>query len=133
MAWLWFLVVQLINAVFLAVGIVVLIPLAATGAWVTRPSRFFPGRAVTAWKGGWLTWCWGNEEDGVTGAEFYRERFKSDRLCAYCWSALRNPANNLRFIFKWIGGPFVRKEFGNFYIQAGWYPNGFPVMSAGHK
>lgn len=131
LGWIWFALVQLIELVFLLAGLVLLAPLAATRCWITRESKYFPGRQVTAWRGGWFTWAWCNDEDGVTGADFYRARFRDDRLCAYCWSALRNPANNLRFVFKWIGGPFYRWENGKFYAQAGWYPNGFPVLSAG--
>ncbi len=135
LGWVWFVIVQLIAFAFFLVGIVVLLPLAFARAWVDRPSRYFPNRTVTAWVGGWLTFPWGNEEDGVTGADFYQKRFKPSHLwlCAYLWSAWRNSANNLRFVFRWVGGPFFRWENTQrtFYMQAGFYPNGFPVLSAG--
>lgn len=131
--WIWFIFVQLVELVAFIVGLFVLLPLAATGAWYTRNSRYFPGRAVTVWRGGKLTWIWGNEEDGVTGAPFYVVQHPNIHMRAYFWSALRNPANNLRFVFQWKGGPFYRWEnkAKSFYAQAGWYSNGYPVLSLG--
>lgn len=131
MAWIYFAVVQLVALIATLVGWVILIPLSATRCWIMRESRYFPGRQIEVWRGGWLTWIWGNEEDSVIGNAEHRARFKDDRLGAYFWSAWRNSANNLRFIFRWQGGPFWRREFGKWYVQAGWYPNGYPVISAG--
>lgn len=57
-------------------------------------------KVVTVWPGRWLTWLWGNEEDGVAGPVWYRARNPSWsrwRL-SYFWAALRNPSNNMRFI-----------------------------------
>jgi len=143
LGWIWFAIVQLVALAFTVVGWLLLIPFAWSRAWVVRRSRVadFDGRQVTAWRGGWLTWPWGNEEDGVTGADFYRERFKDERRCAYLWSAWRNPANNLRFVFRWRGGPFKRWEWTwtlrgashPLYFQLGWYPNGYPVLSGGKR
>jgi hypothetical protein len=132
-AWAWFAMVQLIALLVTVLGWVLLIPFAALRLWTMRESRYFPGRQIAVWRGGWLMWPFGNEEDGVTGAEFYRARFKDDRLCAYLWSAWRNSANNLRFVFRWQGGPFWRWENAKhtFYVQCGFYPNGYPVLSAG--
>lgn len=95
-----------------AIGLVLLLPLSACHAWRRRPSKVFPfaphaGFPITAWRGGWLTWLWGNEEDGVTGPQWWlirtgatvlpSNRWKLARA-AYRWSALRNPSNNMRFI-----------------------------------
>lgn len=131
--WVSFAGVQLAAAAAFPIGVVLLFPFAGLSAWTTRESRYILGRTITVWRGGWLTWIWGNEEDGVTGAPFYQAQFKDIRVCAYLWSAWRNSANNLRFVFKWVGGPFYRWENAThtFYVQAGWYPNGFPVLSAG--
>jgi hypothetical protein len=45
-------------------------------------------------------WIWDNREDGIFGADWF-ERYtglkKGFRRC-YWWSAIRNPANNMRFI-----------------------------------
>lgn len=139
LSWLGFALVQLIALAAFLIGVMLLIPLAATHCWTARESRYFAGRQVTVWRGGWLTWIWGNEEDGVTGeastqrAAYYAARYPSIGLRAYIWSAWRNSANNLRFVFTWKGGPFWRWENARhtFYVQAGWYPNGYPVLSVG--
>ncbi|MDB6085200.1 MAG: hypothetical protein JWN43_3081 [Gammaproteobacteria bacterium] len=139
LGWLWFVIVQLIELVALILGLIVLLVLAATKCWYIRESRYFPGRQITVWRGGYLSWPWGNEEDGVTGeastqrAATYAARYPNIRIRAFMWSALRNPANNLRFVFRWRGGPFYRWENAShtFYFQAGWYANGYPVLSAG--
>ena len=131
MGWLLFIVVQLIAFVCTVVGWVILLPMAALGMWVTRQSYEYP-KVVTAWRGGALTFLWGNEEDGVTGADFYLPHAPS-RLRAYLWSAWRNSANNLRFVFRWRSGPFYRWQNGakTLYFQMGWNASGFPVLSAG--
>ena len=55
---------------------------------------------------------------------------------AYCWSALRNSANNLKCVFAWSRGPFVRRTVSIFgfshTFKAGWQlENGVrvPVLS----
>lgn len=130
--WLWFVLVQIIAFLGSAAGIVFLMPLAACRLWVSRPSKEYP-YSVLAWRGGWLTYLWGNEEDGVTGAVFYQTFIKNDRLRAYVWSAWRNSFNNWRFVVRWIGGPFYRWENSKktWYFQAGFNSSGFPVLSAG--
>ncbi len=131
--WAWFVAVQFIALIFTIVGWVLLIPFAALRLWRLQASPYFPGRSVEAWRGGALMFPWGNFEDGVIGNAAHRARFKDDRLGAYYWSAWRNSANNLRFVFRWQGGPFWRRELGRWYVQAGWYQNGFPVLSAGTR
>jgi hypothetical protein len=93
---------QLLSLVATIVGIPVLLPLAYFGLWETRPGKswLFPGINVAAWRGGWLTFLWDNEEDGVTGADWYR-RIHGNRpawLNAYLWSAWRNAANGMRWL-----------------------------------
>lgn len=110
----------LVFAVFGVVGWVVLLPLSLCHAWHYRPSKVNQFRCkdgadkLTAWWGGWLTWVWGNEEDGVIGPIWWRQRQGTDHhythaprdlstwlaiaWSTYRWSALRNPVNNLRFI-----------------------------------
>jgi hypothetical protein len=108
------------------VGLVIMVPLAGFQLWHVRGSKVyrqdgrrrdaynrarFPagGRPVTAWHGGWLTWLWGNEEDGVTGPAWWWDRtcrgyarhnapWWVSAWSAYRWSALRNPSNNMRFL-----------------------------------
>lgn len=87
------------------VGLFVILPLSLLRAWGSRPSRVY-GREfpkpqlLHAWWGGWLTWLWGNEEDGVTGPIWWAVRHRDWPMwrIAYVWSALRNPVNNLRFV-----------------------------------
>jgi hypothetical protein len=130
--WLKFALIQLIALVVMVVGWFLLLPLAWFRAWTPRYSLHYPERIVDVWRGGQLTWIWGNEEDGVTGAAFYRAQFKDARVCAYLWSAWRNSANNLRWVFADKGGPFYRIERWGWYFQAGFRPDtGWPVLSAG--
>jgi hypothetical protein len=105
-------------------GLVWMLPACACHAWCVRGSLVYkskPGeggaarvgqplmRLVTAWRGGWLTWLWGNEEDGVTGPHWWWNRtchgyarhnapWWVSAWSAYRWSALRNPSNNMRFV-----------------------------------
>jgi hypothetical protein len=111
-------------AVFLVLavlGYAVMFPLALCHLWVWNFSRVYhhggtplhpadvgrTGRHITRWCGGWLTWVWGNEEDGVTGPVWWEQRTKAEHgyveraWSAYRWSAHRNPVNNLRFI-PWV-------------------------------
>lgn len=131
LGWLYFAAVQIVALVATVIGWVLLIPLAITRCWVLKNSKEYPDRVLPQWRGGWLTFIWGNLEDGVIGSPHYRERIPNEILSAYLWSAWRNSANNLRFVFRWIGGPFYRYEFKQWYFQCGWYSNGFPVLSAG--
>jgi len=99
----WWLVVELcIFLPLFVVGAVVVPLLAAAHAWTLRPSSRYRDRLVYVWRGGALTWLWGNEEDGVTGAEWYRiahAKWSHARL-ARNWY-FRNPVNNLRYA-PWI-------------------------------
>lgn len=44
-----------------------------------------------------LFWLWDNDEDGVYGPHWFNEGNKGFKVC-YLWSAVRNPANNMRFV-----------------------------------
>jgi hypothetical protein len=96
------------------IGLVIMVPLAAMRAWRLRPSKVYRSdywgmRGVTVWRGGWLTWLWCNEEDGVTGPGWWWNRtcrgyarnnapWWVSAWSSYRWSALRNPSNNMRFV-----------------------------------
>lgn len=133
--WTYFVFIQLVNFfILLPVGAVILIPLAATKSWVFKHNSEFPDRLLPQWRGGWLTFIWGNLEDGVIGTPLYQQKHTFQPLCAYLWSGWRNFANNARFIFRRRGGPFYRWEnkARTYYFQCGWFvDNGFPVISAG--
>lgn len=131
--WLYFVAVQLVSLLLSVIGWAILLPLALAGAWISQPSRIYE-RPVLAWRGGWLTYLWGNDEDGVTGALWYRTMHGESRWRAYLWSAWRNPVGNLRWFVRRTSGPFYRWISPNrrWYFQAGFRPdNGWPVLSAG--
>lgn len=104
------------------VGLVILLPLAALNWWQAGESHIWPERKhplnIDYWCPPvpylhWLFWLWGNEEDGVTGPEWWKVRtgvaspfrlvapWHVQAWSAYRWSALRNPVNNMRFV-PWI-------------------------------
>lgn len=96
---LWLVYFVVLDLSLIVVGVPLVCVLARRRAWIARGSQIYPGVRVLAWRSR-LAWLWGNEQDGVTGANWFRmeHRNKSDRWCAFQWSALRNPCNNLRFV-----------------------------------
>jgi hypothetical protein len=133
MGWIFYVFVQVISFILMVVGWVILIPFAWGRWWVLSPSPYYR-RSVLQWRGGWATWLWGNSEDGVTGAEWYRIAYGETRWRAYVWSALRNPVGNLRWLVARKRGPFYRwiSKNGKWYFQCGFRPdNGWPVFSGG--
>ena len=69
--------------------------------WELRPSfAYADRRPVMCWRSRLVDRVWGNAEDGVTGAQWYRELHAdwSESKQALMWSAFRNPTNNMRFI-----------------------------------
>jgi len=91
--WLYWIAYQVIGLALMVIGWVLLIPFAALKLWYTIPSRnpMFADRAITAWRGGWLTLLWGNDENGVAPPP-------ATRWSSYVWTAWRNPANNMRLL-----------------------------------
>lgn len=87
-----------VSLVLWIVGLPVVYVLARRRAWTYRPSQYFD-HSVFAWKYSWA-WVYGNEEDGITGPEWFAEqhRTQSFQRRIFLWSALRNPSNNLRFL-----------------------------------
>lgn len=68
--------------------------------WDLRPSfAYADRRPVMCWRSRIVDLVWGNAEDGVTGAAWYRDLHSdwSDTKRAIFWSAFRNPTNNTRF------------------------------------
>jgi len=131
-AWAWFVVVQLIALLVTVLGWVLLIPFCLAQAWT----------AEDRWSWGPLNYVYGNPEDGVSGrkALIWTSSGQVPYLPntwapwrAYLWSGWRNSADNLKYVFAWKGGPFIRREFGKYYVQLGWNDSGYPVLSAGSK
>ena len=163
LAWLYLALIQVIAFVGTVLGIVILFFLSIFRCWKKRASREYP-YDIMAWSIDWIDRVYGNEEDGIDGSRGYRldpegvlyqhvwiERTKlwPEWLQVYWWSAWRNSDNNLRFVFRWIGGPFIRREWMQawptfhkawkfvtftkvpWYFQCGWNDRGFPVVSGG--
>lgn len=90
--WIFF---WLLRVVFVVLGFV-LIPIALMfNAYETRQSKVWSERTIVNW-----TWefmhPWGNEEDGILAGEELIGYPNAIRI--FYWSAIRNPANNLRFM-----------------------------------
>jgi hypothetical protein len=117
--------IQLVSLVLAIIGIPVVGLLAYLYAWVPIAGKF-------QWRGGALTWIWGNEENGIVGPGMALNRWN-----AFYWSAIRNPCNNLRFLpgISRVGRPLLYRTwmmFGKqFYVKAGWMSDGYPCLSAG--
>jgi hypothetical protein len=115
-----FIFIQAIAFVLLLAGLPIVAILALFKLWTNdNPPQ---------WQGGFITWLFSNEIDGVFGPNNPRTRWQ-----AFYWSALRNPVNNFRFVpgVSGVDRPFVKYIFGNYYFQAGWNDSGYPVLSAG--
>ncbi len=132
--WLWFVVVQVLSLITMVLGWLLLIPFCIARAWKADGK-------IDRWSWEPLNSIYGNPEDGVSGA---CARIWNSTGCllpymplahpawrAYCWSAWRNSADNLKYVFRRTGGPFYRVEFRGFYFQCGWNTSGMPVLSVG--
>ncbi len=95
-------------------------------------------RAGGRWHWPAWAWPWDNEEDG-THPHWYAVAHPTWSVARleFTWSALRNPVNNLRFVagFSKAGRPLWHRSWTirgrQFYAQAGWLTDGYPVLSAG--
>lgn len=140
----WFAWIQLVMAVYTAAGYLLLATPCCRHAWHEVDSTEPPGRRIMAWDSPWLQSKYGNPEDGVlptgpvvwgggvnAGKKVPYKPEASQGWRAYCWNA-RNSADNLKYRYRWVGGPFKRVEIaGRWYFQAGWNNKGLPVISAG--
>lgn len=139
-AWPWFALVQIISLVAMIVGWVVLIPFCLLQAWTPAAQKSIKGdgRSIDAWRWKLLGYVCNNPEDGVSGQTALvqgNQPYMPNAWApwrAYCWSAWRNSADNLKYVFAWEAGPL--KEFTLFgrTHKIGWQrENGFkvPVLS----
>ncbi len=126
-----FLIIQLASLVLTVLGV----PVCAVLAYgeFSRPVN-------GAWHWPRWAWIWDNDIDGV--CPHWYEVAHADWSIArreFVWSALRNPANNLRFVpgVSKIGRPLWRYTWGakpgGWYFAAGWNASGYPVLSAGRN
>lgn len=122
MIWLLFAFIQVVSFGLMAIGWVVIAFLAGLRLKsLVGAIWHFPSWA----------WIWDNEIDGVCGP------LSPTPWNIYYWSALRNPVNNLRFVYgvSKVGRPLVYRTWKwlsrDFYYKFGWLPNGYPCLSAG--
>jgi hypothetical protein len=141
LGWLVFAGVQLVMLAARVVGVVVLIVPCLVHAWRPARSRYGPARMIDEWRWPGLNWWTGNWEDGPSGLhaliwgsgaqagervaylldppltkKHQVVKWLWDAWRAYCWSAWRNSANNLKYFFAWEHGPFVEVTY-SFYNQ----------------
>ncbi len=120
-----FCLIQAVALVLTVIGWPVVGGLALGRSWTTVGPH-------PQWRGGWLTWIWCNEIDGIVGPGMTLNRWNT-----FYWSAIRNSVNNLRFVpgVSKVGRPLWYRSwtmFGKqFYAKAGWLSDGFPCLSAG--
>jgi hypothetical protein len=138
MAWLYFAVIQLVTLLATVAGWLVLLPFCLLQAWTAPSARSInpstPGRLVDSWRWQPLNAVYGNPEDGVSGQQAAVWNSTGQLVpymptapaCwrAYCWSAWRNSADQLKYCFAWRGNtpaPFVTGTWlaGRTY-RAGW-------------
>ena len=143
MAWIWFAIVQLISLAAMAIGWVLLIPLCVAQAWEMSPAPSIKDgvRRIDRWKWRWVGLVFDNLEDGVSGAQalvwvdgqqvpYMPNAWPPWR--AYCWSAWRNSADALKYLFAWDAGPFKEWTLFGRPQHVGWQvENGYrvPVLS----
>lgn len=153
-AWAWFAVVQLVSIAATVLGWAVLIPFCLLQAWTAPvclsnkpwPSGMpdlGPARVlIDRWRFKPLNWIYGNPEDGVSGRQAYIWATPSAPALympgawapwrAYLWSAWRNSADNLKYVFAWKEGPYWAVQIGGRWLQAGWHlQNGVNVPVLG--
>jgi hypothetical protein len=80
-AWLLFFVLFLFRLTFVITGLFI-VPI----AYVFKDGAQFRK----------LFWLWSNAEDGIFGPVWFNKGVKNLKTC-YLWSAIRNPANNMRY------------------------------------
>ena len=128
--WMWFAIVQLIMLIFTVLGWVLLIPACLLHAWDKDAKSIKDGRPIDTWIAcRCFNAIYGNPEDGVSGQcalvwvngvnspymplpPFVLPLWQGklfvwfwDAWRAYCWSALRNSCDALKYRFAWANGP----------------------------
>jgi hypothetical protein len=68
-AWIWFVVVQLISLIAMAIGWALLIPFCIAQAWAQDAISIKDGRIVDTWDLSLIQAIYGNREDGVSGQQ----------------------------------------------------------------
>lgn len=124
-AWLGtFLLIGILKVVFSLLGII-MIPLAVLfGAYQDKPSPMFENQIIKQW-----TWKimepWQNYEDGIVAGSEYKDKPEWFRIIY--WSAIRNPANAIRF---WsLTAPKVKQAQVKFIASWGSTKDNLPLAT----
>lgn len=123
-------------------GWILLIPFCIRQAWTADSKSIKDQRVIDRWNWKPLNWIWGNPEDGVSGqyALVWTRTGQVPYMAgadpawrAYCWSAWRNSADALKYVFAWKNGPLLATfTLGGRVHKLGWQmENGYnvPVLS----
>lgn len=93
---LTYILFSLLRTFFIVLGWIIIPPLAILNKYTTKEEiSKVNGRTIINWKSR-LFWVFSNQEDGLDGASEFRDKPLWFRIIY--WSAIRNPANNLRFV-----------------------------------
>jgi hypothetical protein len=117
-----FIAVQAIQLAATVLGWFVLIPFCLGRLWLADQQlrSIKDGRPIDDWDLPWLNFIYGNPEDGVSGQTALvwgpngLEAYMPNAWApwrAYCWSALRNSCDNLKYVFAWAEGPLWTYSF----------------------
>lgn len=151
MIWLKFVGIQLLMLLATVAGWFILLPWCIAHGWSdwdhqpsgsVRLKSIKDGRMIDQWGAPLLRLLYNNPEDGVSGQQALvwlygttQGPYMPDAPAwwrAYCWSALRNSCDNLKYVFEDPIGPLrTFKLFGR-TCRIGWQPeNGYnvPVLS----
>lgn len=135
LGWFWYATVQLVMLLFTVLGWFLLLPFCIAQYWYFETPKLSikDSRPIDYWSCDCLNWVYGNPEDGVSGQQALIELngsvspylpHASAWWRAYCWSALRNSCDNLKYVFAWRRGPQAML-LGH---KVGWWPeNGWKV------
>lgn len=127
-----FILIQAASLVLAVIGL----PICAILAW----GGFSKVDSVTGlWHWPKAFWLWDNDEDGVYPYWYMHTNPNwSVARIEFTWAALRNSANNLRFVpgVSKPGRPLFYRTWltgsRQFYAKAGWAPaRGWPMLSLG--
>jgi hypothetical protein len=140
--WVRFAAAQVFQVEATVAGWFVLIPFCLFREWEMSPiPSIKDGRTIDQWTWGPANLVLGNPEDGVSGqtAVVFTTGAAGPYMPgawapwrAYCWSALRNSCDSLKYFFALKGGPLIEKPYRlwkwSFAAKFGWQvENGISV------